>query len=286
VYAALVVTVSAQSAKAEPFAANYRHGEPTTGTRVLAGTYPMAATDLVTGWHTHDLHQIEYACQGIVEVETAAARYLLPPQQAVWIPAGLNHCTSIRDVRTVSVFFEPEGFRAPLAEPSRAQVITVAPVLREMILHAERWSILRETSDRAADEYFTALGQIVAEALEAEAPLFLPASSDPLTAAVMKYTDAHLRDVTVLAACRAVGISERTLRRHFTAVTGMTWRDYLLRSRLLRAMTALTEQDATVLEISHQVGFDSVSAFARAFRRLTGQSPTQYRREVRTVRAD
>jgi hypothetical protein len=26
---------------------------------------------LVTGWHFHDVHEIEYACRGMVEVETA-----------------------------------------------------------------------------------------------------------------------------------------------------------------------------------------------------------------------
>ena len=285
------MTVSALSANQEPFAANFRTaGEAaateTTGNRVRAGTYPLAATDLVTGWHTHDLHQIEYACRGIVEVETAEARYLLPPQQAVWIPAGLSHCTSIRDAQTVSVFFEAESWPSPGTLTARAQVLTVPSILREMIRYAERWSILREASDRVADDFFTTLADLVADSLQREAPLFLPSSRDPLTSAIMKYTDAHLNDVTVQAACRTVGVSERTLRRHFTTVTGMTWRDYLLRSRLLRAMTALTETDSTVLEISHQVGFDSVSAFSRAFRRLTGQTPSSYRQRAHGSQSD
>jgi AraC-like ligand binding domain len=44
---------------------------------------------LVTGWHWHDVHEIEYACRGMVEVKTQAGHYLLPPHQAAWIPAGL-----------------------------------------------------------------------------------------------------------------------------------------------------------------------------------------------------
>jgi len=44
---------------------------------------------LVTGWHFHDVHEIEYACRGLVEVRTETAHYLLPPHQAAWIPAGL-----------------------------------------------------------------------------------------------------------------------------------------------------------------------------------------------------
>src|ERR1700722_3085017 len=59
-------------------------------------------------WHSHDLHQLEYAFEGVAQVETASARYLLPPQQAIWIPAGVEHCTTLTRVRTLSVFFAPQ----------------------------------------------------------------------------------------------------------------------------------------------------------------------------------
>jgi AraC-like DNA-binding protein len=97
----------------------------------------------------------------------------------------------------------------------------------------------------------------------------------------MSYTDAHLADVTLGAMCTAVGVSERSLRRQFGATTGMTWRQYLLQSRLLRAMALLTEPGRTVIDVATEVGFDSVSAFTRAFVRLAGETPTAYRRRSR-----
>src|SRR5438034_130536 len=84
-------------------------------------------------------------------------------------------------------------------------------------------------------------GDLVADWLAHEAPLCLPTSNAPVIRAVMDYTNAHLADVTVAAACADVGISERSLRRQFGAATGMTWRQYVLQSRLLRAMALLTE---------------------------------------------
>jgi hypothetical protein len=50
---------------------------------------------LVTGWHFHDVHEIEYACRGMVEVRADAGHCLLPPHQAAWIPAGLRHQTTL-----------------------------------------------------------------------------------------------------------------------------------------------------------------------------------------------
>ena len=92
------------------------------GRPVRAGTFAYDGHDLVTGWHTHDLHQVEYALLGFVEVETAAAHYLLPPQQAAWIPAGLPHQSTLKRVRSVSVFFEPamvRRTRRPGPDPRR-----------------------------------------------------------------------------------------------------------------------------------------------------------------------
>jgi AraC-like DNA-binding protein len=271
------VTVSARPAKNLPVAANVERVDMREGTPVRAGTYPYDGDDLVTGWHTHDLHQIEYAFQGVVEVETARAHLLLPPQQAVWIPSGLPHRTTLRRVRTVSVFFDPDMVSGA---GDRARVLAAAPVIREMIVYGARWPITRVASDPAADAFFQVLAGLVLEWLDHETPLCLPTSTDPLVAAVMAYTDAHLDGVTVRDVCRSVGVSDRTLRRVFPAATAMTWRRYLLESRLLRSMALLAEPGPTVLDVATTVGFASLSSFTRAFNNYVGETPTGYRRRV------
>jgi AraC-like DNA-binding protein len=247
-----------------------------------AGTYPFDGDGLVADWHTHDLHQLEYAFEGVVELETHAGHYLLPPQQAIWIPAGLAHRTTLRQVRTVAVFFPP--CMVPEAGGDRARVLPAAPVVREMIVYGARWPITRLTSDARADAFFRALALIVAELLDHEWPLCLPTSRDPVIAEVMRYTGEHLGDhldrVTAAAVGRAVGWSERTLRRRFSAETGTTWRQYLLHCRLQRAMALLAEPGPSVLDVATRVGFESSSAFARSFRTVVGESPAAYRRRV------
>jgi len=52
-----------------------------------------------------------------------------------------------------------------------------------------------------------------------------------LSTAATDYTRAHLGYVTLSDVTRAVGVSERTLRRIFSAHLGMSWRSYLLRAR-------------------------------------------------------
>jgi AraC-like DNA-binding protein len=278
------MAVSACSDRKLPKAARRRIGlvDMRGGSRPLAGSFLYEGDRLVTGWHFHDLHQVEYAIYGVVEVETAAARYLLPPHQAAWIPAGLEHETTINTaVRSISVHLEPQL----VAEPGdRARILAVGPLLREMMIYALRWPIGRRRSDSIADGFFTTLANLVSEALEHEAPLSLPTSGDATVAAAMVYTQEHLGSVTVAEVSRAVGVSERTLRRQFHAEVGMAWRSYLLQARLLRAMAVLAEPGPSVLHVATAVGFDSVSAFTRAFAARCGETPSAYRRRVRDER--
>jgi AraC-like DNA-binding protein len=82
--------------------------------------------------------------------------------------------------------------------------------------------------------------------------------------------------------CRAVGLSQRSLRRRFAAGLGLTWSAYVLQSRLLRAMSILASDEQNIAYVANAVGFASPSAFTRAFRALTGESPSAYRRRIRT----
>ncbi len=272
------MTVSADSAKDQVQTATTGLVELRGSGRWLGGSSLYAGEQLVTGWHFHDVHEIEYACRGVVEVKTQAGHYLLPPHQAAWIPAGLHHQTTLTaGAQTLAVLFEP-GL-VPAAG-DRVRIIAVSPLLREMMLYSERWPISRTGSGVEADSFFQALGYVVAEALADERPLNLPVSADPVVTAVTDYTRAHLDHVTVSDVTRAVGVSERTLRRLCSTHLGMSWRDYLLRARVLRSMAMLAQPDRSVLEVSIAVGFDDAGAFARSFARHCGETPSAYKRRI------
>jgi AraC-like DNA-binding protein len=248
------------------------------GGRALGGSYLYEGDALITGWHSHEVHQIEYAVHGVVEVETDSAHYLLPPQQAAWIPAGLEHQAVMNpDVKTVAVMFDPSLI--PQAD-GRARIIAVSPLVREMMLYALRWSIDRAHGDTISDDFFRTLAALVSEALDHEAPLSLPTSDHPIVAAAMDYTKQHLDSVTADDVARAVAVSERTLRRLFADTTGLSWRTYLLHARMLRAMAMLADANRSVQDASTAIGFESLSAFSRAFSQFCGETPSAYRKRV------
>jgi AraC-like DNA-binding protein len=252
------------------------------GGRALAGSYLYEGDELITGWHSHEVHQIEYALHGVVEVETDSAHYLLPPQQAAWIPSGLEHQAVMNpDVKTVAVMFDP-GLIPDAGD--RARIIAVSPLIREMMIYALRWPIDRGTGsaadERASDGFFRTLADLVVEALDHEAPLSLPTSEHPIVAAALAYTKEHLDSVTADEVSRAVAVSERTLRRLFQDNLGLSWRTYLLHARMMRAMALLAAPGQSVQLTSSAVGFENLSSFTRCFTQFCQETPSAYRRRV------
>ena len=183
------------------------------GGRAPGGSYLYEGDALITGWHSHEVHQIEYAVVGVVEVETTSAHYLLPPQQAAWIPAGAG--ASGRDESRRQ---DRGGDVRPRADPGggdRARIIAVSPLIREMMIYALRWPIDRpDRTMSVSDAFFRTLaepGVRSARSRGAAEPADVGqpdrGGRDGLHEGAPRLGDG-IYDVG-----RAVSVSERTLRR-------------------------------------------------------------------------
>ncbi|MEX1114949.1 MAG: helix-turn-helix domain-containing protein [Akkermansiaceae bacterium] len=78
---------------------------------------------------------------------------------------------------------------------------------------------------------------------------------------------------------RQAGLSESHFCRLFKDSAGLTLTDYVNRCRIDWAKRELLRPEARISEIAFLVGYQSLSQFNRSFARITGQSPTLYRRE-------
>jgi len=249
-------------------------------TEAVAFAFADGARHVAYDWHAHDGHQLLYAVRGVVHLETRERRFLLPPQRAAWIPAGLSHRTAIDDVESCSVFF-----RADLAEcPDGVglRILAASPLMREMMVFATRWPPGTGT-DPLAESYFRTLARLCRDWTEAEMPFHLPVARSPALARAMDYAQFHLAGADLAGAADAAALSVRSLRRRFADEVGMNWKDYLHHSRLLRAMARLGDPAVSIADVSEEVGFASLSAFSKAFAQMAGESPGRYRRRLRTA---
>jgi transcriptional regulator GlxA family with amidase domain len=77
---------------------------------------------------------------------------------------------------------------------------------------------------------------------------------------------------------RVAGVSERTLRKAFHTVHGLSPKQFDLRQRLFGARRALSRVDATrktVTMIACEFGFFELGRFSRAYKTAFGESPSQ-----------
>lgn len=224
-------------------------------------------------WHVHRWPHLLYAVSGTMQVEVEDALWLLPPQRAAWIAAEVPHRTvCFVPTQFQAIFIDPQQFEAML--PTR--VFAVTPLAREMIRYALRWGVERDPADEMANQFFRTLVMLCRQWMADELALRLPRpQSEPLQR-VVNYVLGELDVADLAAAAALIAVSPRTLRRQMQREMQITWRQFLHDARMMRAMELLASGEHTVLEVALVVGYNSLSAFTKAFTIFTGENPSRY----------
>jgi YesN/AraC family two-component response regulator len=94
-----------------------------------------------------------------------------------------------------------------------------------------------------------------------------------------KFIEEHSNEeLSLKRVARAVNISRNYLSEKFKEITGVNFVEYVARVRFEKACDLLENADRRISEIAFAVGFQSLSQFNRIFKKLSGRSPTAYRR--------
>ncbi len=224
-----------------------------------------------TGAHLHDWHQLLYACEGVMRVQTPHGVWVVPPSRAVWIPAYTVH--EVQPVRRVSlrnIYLDPQAFSGLLVDCS---VVNVPALLRELVLRV--CALPAQYKEQGAD---SRLVQVLVDQLLAveQAALHLPRPSDPRLQQVFDTLLENPADARTLENwAEQLACSSRTLARLFLRHTKLSFGQWRLQAKLLAALVMLAE-GRSVVEVSLSLGYDSQSAFIAMFKRATGTTPAQY----------
>jgi AraC-like DNA-binding protein len=220
--------------------------------------------------HRHKRGQLICAASGVVAVRTPAGTWVVPPHRAVWVPAETEH-----SIRTASPLAMRTLFIRPQVPglPRHCCVVTVSPLLRELILRAAELPIDYDEAGPDGRVIALILDEIRASAV---LPLHLPWPSDCRLQRVCAAIRGNPALPHTLAEWgRRVGASGRTLARLFRQETGMSFGAWRQQARLLEALGRLAAGEA-VTNVALDLGYASPSAFTGMFRRTLGQAPTRY----------
>jgi AraC-like DNA-binding protein len=119
--------------------------------------------------------------------------------------------------------------------------------------------------------------QVVVQQENAEPPVITKAKN---------YIQEHqTEDLRLGHVAKAVHTSTFYFCKMFKKVTGINFTDYLSRVRIEKSKNLLLNPNLRVSEIAYEVGFQSLTHFNRVFKRILGQSPTEYRTRLLGARA-
>ncbi len=106
--------------------------------------------------------------------------------------------------------------------------------------------------------------------------------SIPVVARALRFMSEHCQDpIKVTDVVASLPSSLRVVQRAFQKTMGRSIADEILRLRIERAKRSLVETDEPLKHIAHDSGFISRRNFDRAFVRLIGITPKEYRKQSR-----
>lgn len=166
---------------------------------------------------------------------------------------------------------------------ARAILDTVGPVLRPSAEAVDRMAdacLALATTDLPVGEASAAAYSATMAIHDAAFGGSLPANVEhPLPVRRAEaFIEAHLdENLGIDRLAQAGGLSRAHFVRLFSASTGMAPSSYVFAARIDRAERLLLATDATIASIASYCGFADGNYFAKAFRRATGQSPSEFR---------
>ncbi len=221
--------------------------------------------------HRHPRAQLTWAVSGVMTVTAARGTWVVPPNRALWIPAGTEHTIRMSGaVAMRALFIDP---RVAGAVASSCKVILVSALLRALVLELVAAPLDYDEDGRLGHVAALLLDEI--RTLDAQ-PLHLPTPRDKRLRIVCEtLLREPARPETLEAWSDIVGASSRTLARLFAREIGMRFVDWRRQARLAEALTRLASgQD--VASVARAVGYASASAFTWMFHSALGTTPRSY----------
>lgn len=246
-----------------------RHDD-SRGWSVTAITYRRGEADLP---HYHLEGQLLYATSGVMLVEAADRRWVIPPQRALWLPPLTEHSyTLLSHTELCAVYLSSNLISecSNSAKNNRVHVIDAVPLLKALIAGL----FIDDYNTVTKRKMALLLLEIIAEAPSVAAELPMP-RDERLFRAVKELMLSHRWEASLTYMADIANISERSFSRLFLRDTGFSFRTWKQRARIYASLDLLSE-NVPVKQIAWQLGFSSSAAFATAFRAIMGVTPGEF----------
>jgi AraC-like DNA-binding protein len=221
--------------------------------------------------HRHPRSQLVYGVSGVMLVGSEQGRWVVPPERAAWIPAGVVHdLRMLSGVSTVTIWVDPDP---DLALPRDCQVVAVSQLMRSLLLESVDIAPEYDGGGREGLVMSLLLHELVRLPM---LPLCLPfPRHEGLAQRCRAFLSEPRPHDTIDDWSAALNMSRRTFTRLFRKETGLAFSAWRQQACLFAAMPRLAADEA-VTAVALDLGYDSPAAFTTMFKRLLGVPPRRY----------
>lgn len=273
---------------------NVRSNIPNLNIFASAGR-SLSHTGLIANAHYHDELELLLVYQGPLEISSGGRDYHADTGDIVYIASGEPHSTYTSRVGTHYglLQFKDGDF---LHSPETRKIIKYSLKFHHLtedpvkIFKSERlfeeFSLIISEQAEGAPAFNTmirsAILRIIAilereGALSLDDEIYRTAAGQKILPALAYINENYKEDIALSDIAALLGFNESYFCRMFKQATGATFTEYLNFVRICKAEKLLTEGTSSILDISSEVGFASVSYFNRIFRKYRSCSPSYYR---------
>jgi hypothetical protein len=231
----------------------------------LQDEYPAGYIDPM---HSHD--HVQILCLGrVMSVRTPETSFVIPPQRAVWLPAGMRHEVACRGPVSLRTLYLPSDAGALTAE---CRVFEVSNLLKSLILEVVDFprSMTLPVARAASSNCCSKKSSVC--------PMPPIRCRCPATRGCFAFV-MRLSPTRPIRATSTIGPVSRQWgagrSRAFKQETGMSLAVWRQQVRLMEALSMLAA-GMSITRVTYDVGYDSPSGFCRDVSPGAGVPPSQY----------
>lgn len=226
-------------------------------------------------FHQHKKAQLIFVEEGYQYLHTENSRFLLPQNHVAWIPSNILHKTTSASEHVFlrTLYFDTDDFPAFY---DKLYLFAIPPVLREMILYTEKWS-LNKVENKSESLFLNAIIHELPSFVSQAIPIQTPIPKSPNLLELTTYihqnyaTQFKIDDLS-----SRFHVSIRTLERQFKKETGISIAKYIQMIKVIKSIELLSEGMLTINEIAFKVGYSSAQSYSNVFTKLIGKRPSEF----------
>ncbi len=241
--------------------------------------------------HSHPYYEILHTTEGNRIIDTEQGTYLLPNYGVGFFKPGFKHSTSMEKIMTYERYiinvsghilteftnflhidkYELFAYNARLYSP--AQIKIIEKLFDNILLESKTDIPMQKNTNLRL--YFA---QLLVE-LQKGTPAPERDKNKSDTYDIIVYITQHFKEnLSLDSVANKFFINKSQLCRTLKNTLGKTFSEYLAELRIDYAKERLTKTALTATQISTECGYSNFSYFMRQFKKLTGKTPSDYRK--------